>query len=351
MEKYQKNALILFAGLTAILVIFTAIVLGWHYFKKPAPGLLVPLTPEEMAKKSAEIGVLNEFQQCQREGSYKNILPSLAGVRDIYYLTADIFGAKEPDKCNDFKDSLTQVACLKFYYLYFALLEKNISYCDKINTIAPIEIVGQNKPATEYDWLTSNSCKAIARSDESICKNLSGPQRIGCLSLIIKDELGDAICDEIREDINMADYFCKFTEGDEGEIKSCGIKPQVVAREKCYASHYIVKALLTQDRSFCDKIIDESTRYVQMACYVLLDLPNYEKIISDFYAKNACIEKYATFLADIHNDKSWCEKIPLKDSENKMLYSQCMENTSPILPKTPPIPPQPTSTSASTSTL
>lgn len=323
MEKYQKNALIIFAGLTAILVIFTAIVLGWHYFKKPAPGL-IPLTSEEMAKTNAEIGVLNEFQQCQKEGFYKSILPSQASVRDAYYLTADIFGAKAPERCNDFKDSFTQVVCLKFYYLYSALLEKNISYCEKMDAIASIKIPGQNKPATEYDWLATNSCKAIVKSDDSICKNLSGPQRVNCLSLIIKDELGDAICDEIKEDINMADYFCKFVEGDEGEIKSCGIKPQTVAREKCYASHYIVKALLTQDRSFCNKISGESVMPVSMACNVLLDLPNYEKIISDFYAKNACIEKYSVFLADIEQDKSWCEKIPLKNSENEKLYNDCL---------------------------
>lgn len=304
MEKYQKNALIIFAGLTAILVLFTAIVLGWHYLKKPPAGPLVPLTPEEMAKKNAEIGVLNEFKQCQ-SADYKNS-HNFGSGNDNFYKIAEIIAKKDKTICDTFQDEFWKNSCLKTYYFYRAILDKNENYCKEF-------AVSGDSAQNSYELV----CLALVYQDSSFCQKIAD----NYYQTICKAVVGDdkAICDGISGDI--IEPCVEFSNTTVTSSISCTISAST-AKLDCLNSYYAIRAIIERDVNLCSNITQEK-RFNRLYCLAVLS-EEPEKAIADFYAENVCIEKYSVFLADIEQDKSWCEKIPLKDSENEKLYNDCL---------------------------
>lgn len=247
-------------------------------FKKPSQ-----ITPPQALTSLP--GPLEEFEQCQKVDYDKTFHYGGQG-KDIFYKIAEIMANKDVGACDGLGDN--KDLCLKTYSNFFLLSslkdnerDKNINTCDD-----------------ESDIVERNSCKAMVSLDKKFC---------------------DFTLEEIKK-FNKSTGCLSVTDG--SIERGCSLSEKK-AISFCVNSYYAAKALKEKNINECSKIDNITGRFTRLNCLALLS-NNPKEEINKFYRENACYEKYATMVAQIKNDPSICERIPLKDGHNKEEYENCV---------------------------
>ena len=206
-------------------------------------------------------------------------------------------------------------------FSYWAFLLNDVSLCDKVS---------------QEDGL--NLCKAVAKGDPLLCKDLKEDDKNGCYHFIACIKKDPSICDEISNErlqeqcktdieqevfkdlIAKREEYKKQQEQDESLIESaveandssiCVKINNTEIRDECYNRI----GINTENVSLCDKI-EEKDKQQSCKAYATKDI-KYCENIEDNFNKDWCYSNLAFLL----NDVSLCDKIP---NENQSILCKAI---------------------------
>ncbi len=296
----RKNFFIFFGFLLIFLIIALFLLIkSLQPPQIPSPQISpLPVAPISVPDKEI---ILKEFESCLTEEPKLNINNDW---KDIFYLIAKALINKSNDICLKLENENAKTICLDDFNILMSLINQKEEDCQKlskkIDQLMCAAIIKRDPQAcSEIEIpLKKETCKAVASLDPKYCHNLSG-------SFSSKE-------------------MCKKVLGLQGIKEDCGEIDEEKAKSLCYNSLYLVKALKEKNLKICEKIDLKTGRFTLLYCKVLLSL-HPEETLKNFYREHSCYEKYAVYIARIKNDPSVCEKIPVKETHNKLLYKECKE--------------------------
>jgi len=284
--------------LTILIILISISIFSFLYFHltKFTLSLVKPLEPPSKLSPptpSNEV-ILSEFEKCL-EGEIKIDISN--DWKDLYYLIAQALITKNRDTCLTVENQNAKEICVNEFNEFMSILDAQKRECKNNDDLCLFLLTKDIKFCSEIkDPIEKATCEAIVNSNPAYCENLSGAFE--------------------------SEEVCKKVIGKKEIKKGCGKIDQEEARSLCFNTFYIIKALTEKNIELCKKIDFETGKFTFLHCQVLLS-KNPEKALKDFYREHACYERYATRIAKIKNDPSICEKIPLKDSHNKIEYENC----------------------------
>jgi len=300
--KREKIVKIVITGFILFLFILIGAVADRIYilkFKK-----LSQITPQISLPQSLTYfpDPLKEFEECLKVDYDKT--PHYGNeVKDVFYKIAEIMANKDADACNkleSYKD-----LCFNTYYKFLTLKENTSAYIDE-------------KLASPGDIVLG---KAYINNNPSLCDQIKDDviKKAICKAIVTLDS---KYCSFTQERLPSKGSCLSVSDAKEGIKKDCGDITREEAQSLCLNSYYVVKALKERNINECQKIDNITGRFTRLYCLALLS-NNPKEEINKFYRENACYEKYAVMVAKIKNDPAICEKIPLKDTHNKIIYENC----------------------------
>ena len=294
----KRKKIVIGGFILLFFILMAAAAYGIYVLKFKKPSQIIP--PQVLTPLPSP---LEEFEQCQK-ADYDKTPHYGEHAKDVFYKIAEIMANKDVGACNGLGDN--KDFCFNTYYKFLTLKEGASAYIEKLASAEDV-VVGKayinNNPSLcdqiKDDVINKGICKAISALDPKYCsftqEQLSSKEN--CLS--VSDE--------------------------EGGIKiGCGDITRKEAQSLCLNSYYAAKALKEKNINECSKIDNITGRFTRLNCLALLS-NNPKEEINKFYRENACYEKYATMVAQIKNDPSICERIPLKDGHNKEEYENCVD--------------------------
>ncbi len=312
MEK-TKKILIIAAIITIILIVIVVGSYKLHHVKLESPTNQIKQTGQEQTKKLSNVDkeIVASLENCQKDIGQKQYDSSVTlsdYENSIFYFIAQAIADKNIQSCDELSNDQDKNYCFKTLYGITAIAENNDKYCDKIAKINADDGI---------------ICLATVKKDSSLCNIKDELKNNICIGSATRD---DSICQKLTSNYDSIGA-CISTNGgsskDQGVIEDCGQISASEAQSLCKESVEFVKAIVDKNSNEC--LQTNSTDGLTNLFCQMATVKDPENELNEFYKNNACYEMYASELAKMQNDPSICEKIPQKDSANRVHYQQCKD--------------------------
>ncbi len=255
----------------------------------------VPIIPGA-GTQQLEKCLTNNFKETPLFGS---------NASDTLYEVASIMVSRDESGCNTLKEDASKKMCLSYFYRFLTLKDKTDAYLGKVDPSNVSNVIG----------------KAYLQKDISLCDGISGDE-VTKRTCQVAASMDKKYCDFTNEKNNTTS--CTIIGRNPGEEKTGCVMDNTTAKKSCLNSYILMQAFQNKDANLCSQINDEGgVAGAQLFCEVLLSTDP-KGTINNLFHQNACYEKFATAAAEDKKDPSICEKMPLKDGQNKGSYDDCI---------------------------
>lgn len=293
----NKKNIFFWSIILGIIILIIGAIFYWIYISNKAYQEMMRVSHIQLPpiKFQTPAEVVEEFEKCLTE-DYTQSLARLDqnDYRFISYKIAEALGRKDEQTCNELGEY--KELCLGYLYRFLVLSTKDPFYIEKLRLI---------EDSNNY------SIEDFLNNDPNVCNEIENIlDKKTCQAMVT---LNPTYCNFSSEDITLLKTQRK-------KYVRFELMDEEYAKDACLTGIYVKKAINERNPDYCLKAV----RFTNLYCLAFLST-DYKKVIDKFFKENACYERYAFQMARIKNDKSFCEKIPFKDRQNKINYERCIE--------------------------
>ncbi|MBU4432266.1 hypothetical protein KKD60_03225, partial [Patescibacteria group bacterium] len=255
------------------------------------------LNPATLEKEPSS--KFNDLNICLAADFFSQNTPDYFSGDEYYnYAMIRMLVARDNNNCNSFSKELME-NCNSFYYKLVSLKDYSDKVISNLTDDAKLIVLALVDGSADHCNLVND------QYDKKLCFAMAAGNPDMCVF-----------------DRSIAANDCIKSKQDDGGTIGCKLEAER-AEKRCQSTVYLSKASKTSDKGICDMIND---RFMREYCIVLNmdDDYNLKTEVNNFFHDNFCYEKYALDAVKEKKDQQLCEKIPQRDSDNKIMHEECL---------------------------